>query len=101
MMERQRSIKKEPSLPISPSPKNALSPQGKMGSPIRLQQTEYPESPFSPTSNHEPVTGEGYASYLRAKSDLDDVIKDQDVKLNRVLAKQEYEYLKGYNVYVR
>lgn len=29
------------------------------------------------------------------------MIKDLDVKLNRVLAKQEYEYLKGYNVYVR
>jgi hypothetical protein len=38
---------------------------------------------------------------LKAKNDLDDVIKDLDVKLNRVLAKQEYEYLKGYNVYVR
>ena len=29
------------------------------------------------------------------------MISDLDVKLNRVLAKQEYEYLKGYNVYVR
>lgn len=28
-------------------------------------------------------------------------MKDLDVKLNRVLAKQEYEYLKGYNVYVK
>ena len=45
--------------------------------------------------------GEGYQNYLKAKSDLDEVIKDLDVKLNRVLAKQEYEYLKGYNVYVR
>lgn len=24
-----------------------------------------------------------------------------DTKLNRVLAKQEYEYLKGYNIYVK
>jgi hypothetical protein len=45
--------------------------------------------------------GEGYQNYMKAKADLDDVIKDLDVKLNRVLAKQEYEYLKGYNVYVR
>jgi dipeptidase len=29
------------------------------------------------------------------------VITDLDKKLNRVLAKQEYEYLKGYNIYVK
>jgi hypothetical protein len=38
---------------------------------------------------------------LKAKQELDETIKDLDVKLNRVLAKQEYEYLKGYNVYVK
>jgi len=32
---------------------------------------------------------------------LDDTIKDLDQKLNRVLAKQEYDYLKGYNIYVK
>ena len=32
---------------------------------------------------------------------LDDIITDLDKKLNRVLAKQEYEYLKGYNIYVK
>ena len=52
-------------------------------------------------NNKDIENGEGYQSYLKAKNDLDDVIKDLDVKLNRVLAKQEYEYLKGYNVYVR
>lgn len=29
------------------------------------------------------------------------VIDDLDQKLHRVLAKQEYEYLKGYNIYVK
>ena len=29
------------------------------------------------------------------------VIEDLDQKLHRVLAKQEYEYLKGYNIYVK
>jgi hypothetical protein len=29
------------------------------------------------------------------------VIGDMDTKLNRMLAKQEYEYLKGYNVFVK
>ena len=32
---------------------------------------------------------------------MDETIKDLDLKLHRVLAKQEYEYLKGYNVYVK
>lgn len=32
---------------------------------------------------------------------IKEVISDLDIKLNRVLAKQEYEYLKGYNIYVK
>ena len=44
---------------------------------------------------------EGLANYLKMKQELDETIKDLDVKLNRVLAKQEYEYLQGYNVYVK
>lgn len=32
---------------------------------------------------------------------MDETIKDLDLKLNRVLAKQEYDYLKGYNIYVK
>ena len=35
------------------------------------------------------------------KVDLDNTLKDLDVKLNRVLAKQEFDYLKGYNIYVK
>jgi seryl-tRNA synthetase len=35
------------------------------------------------------------------QQELDKVIEDLDKKLNRVLAKQEYEYLKGYNIYVK
>lgn len=71
------------------------------GSPIRLQQTDLLDSPFGITNEDGGVTGEGYANYMKAKGELDDVVRDLDVKLNRVLAKQEYEYLKGYNVYVR
>lgn len=37
----------------------------------------------------------------RHQGELDKVIEDLDKKLNRVLAKQEYEYLKGYNIYVK
>ena len=32
---------------------------------------------------------------------VEETIQDLDKKLNRVLAKQEYEYLKGYNIYVK
>ena len=45
--------------------------------------------------------GEGFQMLERTKAELDDVIKDLDQKLNRVLAKQEYDYLKGYNIYVK
>ena len=105
-MDRQKSLKKESNSPnattLSPGAKRQLSPDRNGGSPLKLQQTSFDElSPFIP--NHLPPEelGEGHANYLRAKQELDDTIKDLDVKLNRVLAKQEYEYLKGYNVYVR
>ena len=104
-MDRQKSIKKESSSPknatISPGAKRQLSPDRNGGSPLKLQQTSFDEiSGFTPNLAPEDL-GEGHANYQRAKQELDETIKDLDVKLNRVLAKQEYEYLKGYNVYVR
>ena len=45
--------------------------------------------------------GEGVIEYQKAKSDLDETMKDLDRKLNRVLQHQEYEYLKSYNMYVK
>lgn len=36
-----------------------------------------------------------------ASDRLNDCIKDMDQKLNRVLKRQEEEYLKGYSIYVR
>ena len=44
---------------------------------------------------------EGAKAYVKAKQELDNTIVDLDQKLHRVIAKQEYEYLKGYNVYVK
>lgn len=35
------------------------------------------------------------------KGDIDNVVGDLDVKLNRVLKKHEHDYLKGYSVYVK
>ncbi len=43
----------------------------------------------------------GWEQVARVKGDLDETVKDLDLKLNRVLAKQEYDYLKGYNIYVK
>lgn len=47
------------------------------------------------------VKGSHWNDMVRYSSDIDKVIEDLDKKLNRVLAKQEYEYLKGYNIYVK
>jgi hypothetical protein len=32
---------------------------------------------------------------------LDDMVRDMDNKLNKVLKRQEQDYLKGYSIYVR
>ena len=45
--------------------------------------------------------GSGWERVHTTKVDLDNTLKDLDVKLNRVLAKQEFDYLKGYNIYVK
>lgn len=44
---------------------------------------------------------EKWKQALDTNTQISGVISDLDVKLNRVLAKQEYEYLKGYNIYVK
>ncbi len=36
-----------------------------------------------------------------ANDQLNDLIKDMDQKLNKVLKRQEQEYLSGYSIYVR
>ena len=38
---------------------------------------------------------------MKAEKALSDVIEDLDKKLDRVLKKQEHEYLKGYSLYVK
>ena len=45
--------------------------------------------------------GEHWSDVETTKGKIEEVIGDLDKKLNRVLAKQEYEYLKGYNIYVK
>ena len=45
--------------------------------------------------------GTAWFEVERMNGMVEDTITDLDKKLNRVLAKQEYEYLKGYNIYVK
>lgn len=45
--------------------------------------------------------GSHWSDMQKHQGEVDKVIEDLDKKLNRVLAKQEYEYLKGYNIYVK
>jgi hypothetical protein len=45
--------------------------------------------------------GTGFAGVMQVRKQLDETINELDTKMNRVLVKQEYEYLKGYNIYVK
>ena len=62
------------------------------GSPSKLLNQES-ESPGIERLNVDEV--------MKLKGDIDGVIGNLDDKLNLVLAKQEYEYLKSYNIYVK
>ena len=44
---------------------------------------------------------EGYKQLKDTYVSLEDVVEDLDGKLNKVLRKQEYEYLQAYNIYVK
>lgn len=45
--------------------------------------------------------GPNFGLVKQREQELNDTINDLDAKMNRVLVKQEYEYLKGYNIYVK
>ena len=47
------------------------------------------------------TTNKHWKTVIDTQSKIGDVIEDLDVKLNTILAKQEYDYLKGYNIYVK
>ena len=57
-----------------------------------------PEGSYSPNRIDK---GQGWGQVDEKKKQIDSVINGLDEKLNLVLAKQEYEYLKGYNIYVK
>lgn len=44
---------------------------------------------------------EGWSDLEKAHGDVGDIIGQLDQKLNKVLRKQEYEYLQAYNIYVK
>lgn len=43
----------------------------------------------------------GLTEFENQQKNFDKVIEDLDTNLNRVLRKQEYEYLQAYNIYVK
>ena len=47
------------------------------------------------------IKGHNWREVEEKKFEIDQTINGLDEKLNLVLAKQEYEYLKGYNIYVK
>ena len=62
-------------------------------SPNRLMGINEGDSPQIERQTNDEVT--------KLKGDIDHVVSNLDDKLNLVLAKQEYEYLKSYNIYVK
>ena len=42
-----------------------------------------------------------FLKVLESADGLENLIVDLDKKLNKVLSMQEYEYLKGYNIYIK
>jgi hypothetical protein len=70
----------------------ALNIDRQMSSPSKLPNQES-DSPVIERINVDEV--------MKLKFDIDGVIGNLDDKLNLVLAKQEYEYLKSYNIYVK
>jgi hypothetical protein len=75
-----------------------------MLTPGGLRLTNLPSVVSNPTGgalDQENDKGGHWTEVQRVSGQLEDTIQDLDKKLNRVLAKQEYEYLKGYNIYVK
>ena len=73
--------------------------QGTLRSPNRLADSSRAQD-LSASPNRL-SKGQNWVQVEEKKQQIDDVIGSLDEKLNLVLAKQEYEYLKGYNIYVK
>ena len=79
---------------------NTLNSIGPMNSTQGMNPNEGAINAFSLAVNA--AEGKGHwAEVQRLNGMVENTIEDLDKKLNRVLAKQEYEYLKGYNIYVK
>jgi hypothetical protein len=58
-------------------------------------------SKINQKSNLDEIKGAAWNECVEKNEEMKEVINTLDSKLNLVLAKQEYEYLKGYNIYVK
>ena len=63
--------------------------------------TKYSNTADSPGTGKLQYKGQQWTEVMEGKKQIDDQIASLDEKLNMVLAKQEYEYLKSYNIYVK
>ena len=53
------------------------------------------------SSGNEGEGNEGLEMLARVQAEMDDTLQDLDKKLHRVLAKQEYDYMKCYTLFVK
>lgn len=72
------------------------APQLNMSNMLGGSPSKIPNESDSPQIERQNVD-----EVMKLKDDIDGVIGNLDDKLNLVLAKQEYEYLKSYNIYVK
>lgn len=67
------------------------------GSPSKIQADLDSPGPDSDKF----ARGQNWEEVEKHKNEINNVVSELDDKLNLVLAKQEYEYLKSYNIYVK
>lgn len=83
---------------MSTSPKRHDKDTHHSFSPLKISKEE---SVTDQTAGMINISGYNWREVEERKAQIDNVILDLDEKLNLVLAKQEYEYLKGYNLYIK
>ena len=98
-MNNDKSQSNEGKLESSLGPKPDLGQLGiGISSPSRIPISDG-DSGADPSTKVQ--RGQNWKEVEKHKVEIDGVISNLDDKLNLVLAKQEYEYLKSYNIYVK
>lgn len=77
-----------------------FSPMGMHSNTIKRQSTVHWGNTGT-SSGNEGEGNEGLEMLARVQAEMDDTLQDLDKKLHRVLAKQEYDYMKCYTLFVK